>query len=46
MKEIIVYADWLELPATMKMGVLRTEQVPKAPAIPALAFQKGRSAVS
>ena len=27
MKEIIVYADWLELPATMKMGVLRTEQV-------------------
>ncbi len=27
MKEIIVYADWLELPATMKMGVLRAEQV-------------------
>ena len=27
MKEIIVYADWQELPAAMKMGMLRAEQV-------------------
>jgi serine/threonine-protein kinase HipA len=27
MKEIIVYIDWLELPNTMKMGILRAEQV-------------------
>lgn len=27
MREIIVYADWQELPATMKMGVLRADQV-------------------
>lgn len=27
MKEIIVYADWQELSATMKMGVLRADQV-------------------
>jgi len=25
MKEIIVYADWQELPAAMKMGMLRAE---------------------
>ena len=27
MKEIIVYADWQELPSIIKMGVLRAEQV-------------------
>lgn len=27
MKEIIVYADWQELPTAMKMGMLRAEQV-------------------
>jgi len=27
MKEIIVYADWQELPTAMKMGMLRADQV-------------------